>query len=560
MLVVKRAYQNRWGPLRQVHVPNAVFQEDVLALPAPSLAVLIALLYVNKGRKLSDLDIHATVRVGTKRLSAVTGYSKNMITEAIQELKSSCFLESEANRRKRGEFGTSEYVFCNPSNGEFLQPGRNLTYTNKLPYFTVPICFVKEQAERWSLAKVTGSELKLYATLLYLANRYRSNEFTSSPSELRRMSGLSSPTFKKAAAGIENHGLVWLTTPSDKWKLSVCDPHIGTPIDEQTGDNEDDPANYYTVGAGGRSKRLILNKGDADAIENLVVSCLPEDQTSIRQGNGDLMIVCPFHADRNPSCSVSPSKNGCFHCFGCGEYGGLVKLTEQLQGISRGEAIRKVAKAVGQECAYHEPDKNALAIYSYRNEKGTLLKQVLRYPDRDGKKRFGQRRPAKGGGWIWDVEGVVPSLFNLEHLDFGNVVCITEGEKDANSVTDLHLMGSYGPVVGTTSGGSDSWHPSLARYLRQKRVVLMPDADDAGARFAAAVQQSLDADGIGYRIVTFGDAGAKDVTDFLAENRVEDLVRRIGIDWVRMPGGRRLEEMPFATATINGEIEDAIAI
>jgi hypothetical protein len=69
----------------------------------------------------------------------------------------------------------------------------------------------------------------------------------------------------------------------------------------------------------------------------------------------------------------------------------------------------------------------------------------------------------------------------------------------------------------------------------------MPDADVAGQRYADAVKASLEAEGIEYRIVTFEDVGAKDVTEFLEEHSVEELVRRIGPDWVCMPDGKRLD-------------------
>jgi hypothetical protein len=70
----------------------------------------------------------------------------------------------------------------------------------------------------------------------------------------------------------------------------------------------------------------------------------------------------------------------------------------------------------------------------------------------------------------------------------------------------------------------------------------MPDADAAGARFAADVKASLEAEGIQYRVVSFADVGQKDVSDFLkAGYTAEDLVRRIGTDWVCTPDGTRLE-------------------
>ncbi len=202
--------------------------------------------------------------------------------------------------------------------------------------------------------------------------------------------------------------------------------------------------------------------------------------------------------------------------------------------MTKGEAIQQMATVMGMDIEFHQPDANAVAIYSYRNEKGKLLKQVVRYPDEDGSKVFRQRRPAKGG-WIWNVSGLPPMLLNRESLEFADVVCITEGEKDAESVTALGLNG--GCMIGTTSGGAESWDASLAKQLVGYRVVVMPDADEPGKKFAENVKASLEAEGIEYRTVTFDDVGQKDVSDFLqAGHTAEELAQRIGGDWVQIPG------------------------
>lgn len=352
------------------------------------------------------------------------------------------------------------------------------------------------------------------------------------------MSGLARPTFANSLDTLEMRGLIWVTGDTRSYNVHLCDPYTGEPLHEQTGIDEDDLANYYVKGESGQAKRLNLNTGNPEQIERLIRSCLPDDEVPIIQGNGNLMIRCRFHPDRNPSCSVSPTKHGCFHCFGCGKDGSLSTLIMQLRNVSRGEAIQTMADAIGAKIEYHKPDKNAIAIYSYRDENGKLLKQVLRYPP----KVFMQRRPGKGGDWIWNTDDLPPILFNMDLLQYAGTVCITEGEQDAQTVTDLHLTGNGGLMVGMTSGGANSWDGQLAKHLRDKQVVLMPDADEAGARFAEAVKKSLEAEGIEYREVGFADAGAKDVTEFLESHSVEELVRRIGTDWVRMPNGQIVKD------------------
>lgn len=55
------------------------------------------------------------------------------------------------------------------------------------------------------------------------------------------------------------------------------------------------------------------------------------------------MISCPFHEDRNPSCSVDYGE-GVFHCFSCGEGGDSLTLIEKLEGLSFTEAVEFAEK------------------------------------------------------------------------------------------------------------------------------------------------------------------------------------------------------------------------
>jgi hypothetical protein len=132
----------------------------------------------------------------------------------------------------------------------------------------------------------------------------------------------------------------------------------------------------------------------------------------------------------------------------------------------------------------------------------------LRFPNAvDGSKRFTQRRPSAGGGYINSVRGVGPLLYNHHLLEMARIVAVLEGEKDCDRLTELHLHGRCdgysGEIVAVTFGSAASWDASLAKLLNDpyKRISIIPNDDPAGAAYAAAVAASLTELGIDFRIV-----------------------------------------------------------
>lgn len=55
------------------------------------------------------------------------------------------------------------------------------------------------------------------------------------------------------------------------------------------------------------------------------------------------MASCPFHEDRNPSFSVSPSKQ-IYKCFSCGRGGNVFSFLQEIEGIHFVEAVKKAAE------------------------------------------------------------------------------------------------------------------------------------------------------------------------------------------------------------------------
>ncbi|UOD51267.1 DNA primase [Orrella daihaiensis] len=68
----------------------------------------------------------------------------------------------------------------------------------------------------------------------------------------------------------------------------------------------------------------------------------------LRKGGANLLGLCPFHQEKSPSFTVSPSKQF-FHCFGCGAHGSAIGFLMQHSGASFQEAVRTLASTVGMQ-------------------------------------------------------------------------------------------------------------------------------------------------------------------------------------------------------------------
>ena len=62
----------------------------------------------------------------------------------------------------------------------------------------------------------------------------------------------------------------------------------------------------------------------------------------LKRRGTNLIGLCPFHNEKTPSFTVSPSKN-IFKCFGCGKGGGTVQFVMENQAIGFIEAIKHLA-------------------------------------------------------------------------------------------------------------------------------------------------------------------------------------------------------------------------
>jgi 5S rRNA maturation endonuclease (ribonuclease M5) len=554
-------YVGRWGSkLTEAYLPQEIGQDGQLSLSTPGIAVLAVLFDAQKGDayvrskpwNVSENHGYATARISREDIEERSGYSINSVIDGIAELKAAGWIEQSNNqedpRNRKGQFKPAEYTLMNaPAETPLKERGRGNPMLDVMRYFTFPKVLLRETLQRWSFAKMKASERRVYFALAYAANEARSNEFKRSRAVLNKLTDMEGRTVAKALDGLEERGLIWLESDLQSHSISLCDPFIRSPLETPDGDPENDLSNYKTI-RNGVTRRASFNL-PAEQIEKLIRSLVPNGEPVIRESE-NIKIRCPFHTDNSPSCSISLKRGGAWHCFGCPARGSLADMVQRLSGSTKIEAAQQIGRAAGDEVAFHRPDAQAIARYEWKDKYGEIVKVVLRYPNKeDGSKDFSQYRPVPGGR-DYRVSGLKPMLYNLDLLEMHvpDTVVIVEGEKDADAVTKLGLVGQHGRIIGTTSGHAHSWHPDLVVHLRGRRVIIMPDDDEPGRKFAEQVKAALDAEGVEYRVISFAGTGAKDVSDFLEASSLDALIEMIGRDWARLDS----EELQTEYVT-NGE-------
>ena len=93
-------------------------------------------------------------------------------------------------------------------------------------------------------------------------------------------------------------------------------------------------------------KRDLLNRVD---IVDIIQRHLP-----LKKAGANYSACCPFHNEKSPSFTVSPSKQF-YHCFGCGAHGDAIGFLMEYSGLGYIEAIKDLAAGAGMTLPDFEP-------------------------------------------------------------------------------------------------------------------------------------------------------------------------------------------------------------
>ncbi|MDP1568194.1 MAG: DNA primase [Polaromonas sp.] len=96
----------------------------------------------------------------------------------------------------------------------------------------------------------------------------------------------------------------------------------------------------------------------------------------LKKGGANFMGLCPFHGEKSPSFSVSPSKQF-YHCFGCGKNGNAISFLMEHGGMTFVEAVKDLAQQVGLQVPEDDVSPQERARAAQAREQQATLTSVL---------------------------------------------------------------------------------------------------------------------------------------------------------------------------------------
>jgi hypothetical protein len=231
-----------------------------------------------------------------------------------------------------------------------------------------------------------------------------------------------------------------------------------------------------------------------------------------KKANGQWVASCPVpghgkgNGDKNPSLSISINDDGkpLFHCHGgCTQEDVfntikdmrlLPELEERPDPLANIKPLPQIK--FDQEWEYQDEDRTTVFVKQRLRigESGKTYRLYKVDPD-------GRRHPTLGDARI--VPYKLPEL--LDAKTAGRIIYVVEGEKAADALI------SIGVTATTAHTGAGSWPEAITEYFAGANVVIVPDNDLPGWRYAQKAVEAI-----------WGIAKNVKVVDLQLQNEKED--------------------------------------
>jgi DNA primase len=113
-------------------------------------------------------------------------------------------------------------------------------------------------------------------------------------------------------------------------------------------------------------------------LETAQIAEVVGDFVNLKKRGANLLGLCPFHNEKTPSFTVSPTK-GIYKCFGCGVAGNSVGFIMEHEQMTYPEALKHLAKKYHIEIDEREQTAEELALSTERDSMLRLLDFASKY-------------------------------------------------------------------------------------------------------------------------------------------------------------------------------------
>ena len=117
---------------------------------------------------------------------------------------------------------------------------------------------------------------------------------------------------------------------------------------------------------------LIPQSFIADLLNRVDIVDVVGQHVKLKKAGANYQGLCPFHSEKSPSFSVSPTKQF-YHCFGCGAHGSAISFLMEYSGLGYVDAIEELARSAGLDVPREERSATDIA----KQQRAMALSEVM---------------------------------------------------------------------------------------------------------------------------------------------------------------------------------------
>jgi DNA primase len=151
-----------------------------------------------------------------------------------------------------------------------------------------------------------------------------------------------------------------------------------------------------------------------DLLTRVDIVDVVESAVQLKRAGANYSACCPFHTEKTPSFTVSPSKQF-YHCFGCGAHGTAISFMMEYHGMGFIDAVKDLASRVGMTVPEPDPAFRRPAEQPAGPDLTDLLAKAARFFKEQLKRSEPAIRYLKGRG----VTGEIAARFGLGYAPDG---------------------------------------------------------------------------------------------------------------------------------------------